>query len=1109
MPVLSRHVKTPDSYNLDLPGRGTLQDKIYVGFVKTVPDIKAMGRLQVWIPELSGDPTDETGWFLVNYCSPFAGATNIYDSSNENTYAGTQKSYGMWFVPPDINNEVICAFINGDPGRGIWFGCLYQQNMDHMVPGIPGQNSTASLPVAEYNKKINQTNMLNPERPLYSPLSDALVKQGLDLDTVRGVSDSGARRTDPQMSVYGLLTPGGSQMVFDDNPANAFIRFRTQSGAQLLINDTSGCVYINSVDGKNWVSLDANGRVDIYGYDDISIRSQGSLNLRADRDVNIEAGQDINIKARGSVIATPVANPAAGAVPTPPTPGPTKIIGDEIGVAIASRLEGSVNLSNTDNATSSSTLSYLQSQPDANKDLTNAVVSIGTNDASPSFDKNLFVSNLQGIRDILKAPNFVWILPYSAEVKAAMLGFAITNSDKYIDLSTYPTSDAIHPRDYNLVANDVNEKCIPATTSSTANSTTTSSTVSTTTTSSTTSTTPTTLGSDAAAGTSYLDIVTPFLAKHEGKSNDAFWDPPNQRNLVSIGYGHQIQPAEYSAGGIDTGIAGKIAIRSSNPSASKPGCGTATDDQCTALLRLDIPKYAAQVQHYLRGSWDSLGPYQQAALTSLCYNTGPGGIVDLVNQGITTYISNKDLEGAAKLIETTRPGWKGNPTGLVGRRKDEANLYRQRPDLLGQGATGNIEGEALAGVGSAAAQGSIATEDPNISFGYIKMQSRNSMHLSAGQYMFMSSELDMHRFAGKNLNDTAGGNANRLIGGYMHESVNADYGITAGGNMAIIAPRVDINGVAPPIAIAAVAALGPNEQKQADAVLNTLGNSTPILTDTIVYHLPYHEPYDNHGGRNFESLRDSTNLDTNTGLRDGEVIINSTNPLDLIGTPRPDMPIAVYRGDSYNSQNQPIYRYEQSSGNVALQATSALEISTLGKQFIKARENGSYVVISTGNPLKKSVGYGHDLSPEEITQNTVQISGVPYTLTQPLTQQNIDSLFEDDIKKVQDWMKPVVNVAVTQTQYDMLCSLAFNIGQTNFTNSLAIKSINDGNLQKVPNQWMQHTVNGGGQVVPGLVIRRRSEVTKYMLAPFIENYPNNLANIANPGSSTIQVTPTH
>ena len=255
MATLTRHKTSPSSYDLNLPGRGTLQDKIYVGFVKYLDDTSRMGRLKVWIPELSGDPNDENAWFIVNYCTPFAGATNILDNTNNTTLAGTQKSYGMWFVPPDINNEVVCAFINGDPARGIWFGCLYQQNMNHMVPGIPGQNSTAALPVGEYNKKVTQNNQQVPNRPPYSPLADALVKQGLDADVLRGVSDSGARRKDPINGVYGILTPGGSQFVFDDNPANTYIRLRTQNGAQILINDTTGFVYLNSVDGKNWISM--------------------------------------------------------------------------------------------------------------------------------------------------------------------------------------------------------------------------------------------------------------------------------------------------------------------------------------------------------------------------------------------------------------------------------------------------------------------------------------------------------------------------------------------------------------------------------------------------------------------------------------------------------------------------------------------------------------------------------------------------------------------------------------------------------------------------------------------------------------------------------------
>ena len=306
MTLLSRTSSTPGDYSLEPAGRSPLLDKMYVGFVRETDDDSRMGRLRVWIPEVSGgDGTDPTSWFIVSYCSPFAGATSVYSNKpNDQSYTASQRSYGMWFVPPDKDNEVIVAFINGDSSKGIWLGCLYQQNMNNMVPGIAGNGGTDGAPVVEYNKR-NQYNGDPSEtarRPEFEPLRDALLRQGLLDDPVRGITNSSARRPDPINTVYGFLTPGGNQVVLDDNPGNRFLRLRTQQGAQVLINDSTGCIYMNSVDGKNWVELSGGGEIDIYAQADISIRTQGSLNLRADLDVNIEAGRSIYMKARDEAL---------------------------------------------------------------------------------------------------------------------------------------------------------------------------------------------------------------------------------------------------------------------------------------------------------------------------------------------------------------------------------------------------------------------------------------------------------------------------------------------------------------------------------------------------------------------------------------------------------------------------------------------------------------------------------------------------------------------------------------------------------------------------------------------------------------------------------------
>ena len=114
----------------------------YIGFVKSATDVNRMGRLAVHIPALHGE-YDEVSKSLsaatitVSYCSPFAGTTpHSETTSGDREYANTQKSYGFWMVPPDIDTQVLVMFANGDINKGYWIGCLYEQYMNHMTPGL-------------------------------------------------------------------------------------------------------------------------------------------------------------------------------------------------------------------------------------------------------------------------------------------------------------------------------------------------------------------------------------------------------------------------------------------------------------------------------------------------------------------------------------------------------------------------------------------------------------------------------------------------------------------------------------------------------------------------------------------------------------------------------------------------------------------------------------------------------------------------------------------------------------------------------------------------------------------------------------------------------------
>jgi hypothetical protein len=279
---------------------------IYIGFVKNNNDAQRMGRLSVWVPELGGDPADKSSWVIANYASPFAGASDLTQIAGYTTNPTVaQQSYGLWLVPPDLNNEVAVFFANGDLSRAYWFACCFQQSMNHMVPGIPiDVNTDPSPPVnisptIEYNKADPSNSVNSPRRPPFQPLTDGLTTEGLNSDLERGSASTSARREAPSQ-VFGLLTPRGNTMHIDDNPANEFIRLRTRSGTQVLIDETTGMVYINSKNGNAWLEVSDAG-IDVFSANSMSIRTQGDLNVRSDRNIFFDSGQSISLRASNDI----------------------------------------------------------------------------------------------------------------------------------------------------------------------------------------------------------------------------------------------------------------------------------------------------------------------------------------------------------------------------------------------------------------------------------------------------------------------------------------------------------------------------------------------------------------------------------------------------------------------------------------------------------------------------------------------------------------------------------------------------------------------------------------------------------------------------------------
>lgn len=196
-------------------GVGTFSGLPCLARVVSNIDSKYMGTLHVQLIREVGNTLDREGQTVsAKYLSPFYGVTNIAHCDKNNDYNGTQKSYGFWAVPPDVGALVLVIFIEGKIQQPFWIGCVQDEYMNFMVPGLAATElhnapSKGKRVVAEFNKRTNenvQLDMTLIKKPVH-PFDSVLSKQGLATDEIRGTTTSSARRDMPSM-VFGISTPG-------------------------------------------------------------------------------------------------------------------------------------------------------------------------------------------------------------------------------------------------------------------------------------------------------------------------------------------------------------------------------------------------------------------------------------------------------------------------------------------------------------------------------------------------------------------------------------------------------------------------------------------------------------------------------------------------------------------------------------------------------------------------------------------------------------------------------------------------------------------------------------------------------------------------------------
>lgn len=125
------------------------------------------------------------------------------------------------------------------------------------------------------------------------------------------------------------------------------------------------------------------------------------------------------------------------------------VIGDSIAVGIGQAIKGAV-VNATVGINSSKILANASSDASV-QGAELAIVSAGSNDiVKGNGDSQKLTANITAIKDALGAKKYVWILPYDKVASEAVKN--AVGGDKTVNLTSYSSSDGLHPSNYSAVA---------------------------------------------------------------------------------------------------------------------------------------------------------------------------------------------------------------------------------------------------------------------------------------------------------------------------------------------------------------------------------------------------------------------------------------------------------------------------------------------------------------------------------------------------------------------------------------------------------------------------------------------------------------------------------
>lgn len=120
---------------------------------------------------------------------------------------------------------------------------------------------------------------------------------------------------------------------------------------------------------------------------------------------------------------------------------------------------------------------------------------------------------------------------------------------------------------------------------------------------------------------------------------------------------------------------------------------------------------------------------------------------------------------------------------------------------------------------------------------------------------------------------------------------------------------------------------------------------------------------------------------------------------------------------------------------------------------------------------KPTIGYGHVILAHE-----------QHLKAGPITEAQAEAILRSDLQKFEKSILRLLEVPVTQYQFDALVSFTFNVGPAALSRSTLLRKLNAGDEEgaaKEFNKWIWATVNGEKRKLTGLARRRVDEASLF------------------------------